>query len=171
MTHSWHPEYTEETINSIRLLTDECTMKYGEQFGRLLVELATRKYGKYILEKTSEQIYSEYGLIVAHELGCSQFHRSIKRGQGKSAMKDISQTLISLADGLRANPNQIPGVDGLSVAELLDSLYYCQNDNTIYHNEACSSKETKLILLLRKKGIAPEELMKRLKIDYDGGAV
>lgn len=73
--HLGFDDFNEEMGNHVTLLTEECTIKYGDRFGRLLVNLATRKYGKYILDKTSEQIYDEYGDIVAQELGCMKFER------------------------------------------------------------------------------------------------
>ena len=57
----------EEFVNA---LTDECSVKYGSEFGKLLVALSARKYGKHIVEMTAEQLHHEFSLIVAQELGC-----------------------------------------------------------------------------------------------------
>ncbi|MBJ6726400.1 hypothetical protein [Geomesophilobacter sediminis] len=82
----------------------------------------------------------------------------------------VPKMINLLSTMLRENPEQIPGQDGLAVAEWLDSLYYCPNDRTIYHAEGYSRKEIALILYLRREGIAPEDFMRRLQADRVAGA-
>lgn len=82
---------------------------------------------------------------------------------------DVPKVISLLSTMLRENPKQIPGQDGLAVAEWLDSLYYCPNDHTIYRAEGYSRAEMALILCLRREGIAPEDFMHRLQTDHVTG--
>lgn len=61
---------TKDVEEFVSALTDDCSVKYGSEFGKLLVALSVRKYEKHIIGRTAEQLYHEFGLIVAQEMGC-----------------------------------------------------------------------------------------------------
>jgi hypothetical protein len=47
LDHSGVDEFDAALCNYTALLVEECTVKYGDQFGRLLVSAAARKYGRF----------------------------------------------------------------------------------------------------------------------------